>query len=176
MRIKHLIPFILLLLIVFSCEKKEEVTKQDITEKYQKEGISFDLPVGWSVKQDYTNEEGRYLQLDKYSNYKVESTMAIGILKNKQSQDSIIDHQIKQLQFFYQKVIFKTLEEKKKSQLGKYEALVTTYEADDTKNKVYGKVFVIRENDKTIYVQIVENKPDTNMSDYNIIFNTITIK
>ncbi|MDR2121893.1 MAG: hypothetical protein LBP34_02095 [Flavobacteriaceae bacterium] len=165
------------LVLIFSCSKKEEKnTKKSPAEIYQKEGVSFNLPAGWKVKQDYTRDEGRYLELDKYSNYKIESSLAIGILKKAGSTDSILDSQIKQLQFFYQKVTFNVLEEKKNTRLGKYNAITTTYEADDTRNKVYGKISVIQENDKTLFVQIVENKQNTDISDYNAIFNTFTIK
>ncbi len=173
---KRIILLFSVLFLTFSCSQKEETKKELSIETYQKEGISFNLPEGWKVKQDYTNKDGRFLELDKYSNYKVESTMAIGILNQKQSSDSILANQIKQLKFFYQKVNFKVLDENKKSKLGKYDALITNYEADDTKNKVYGKICVIQEKEKPISVQIVENKQNTDMSDYNTIFNTFALK
>jgi hypothetical protein len=173
---KKILVLFSVLFLTFSCSQKEGAKKDSVSETYQKEGISFNLPEGWKVKQDYTNKEGRYLELDKYANYKVESTMAISLLKNKQSSDSIVDSQIKQLQDYYQKVNFKVLEEKKNVKLGKYEAVATTYEADDTKNKVYGEVSVIQENDKTISVQIVENKQNADRADYQVIFTTFTIK
>lgn len=171
--------YIILLLITcftISCSKKEENnTKLSITQ-YQKDSLSFDLPVGWKVKQDYTNKTGRYLELDKYSDYKVKSTLAIGILHDNVISDSVIASQIRQLQFYYQKVNFKLLEQNKKIQLGKYPAIMTSYEADDTKNKVYGKICVIQNNNKTISVQIVDSETKEGLSEYNTIFNTFTIR
>ncbi|WP_295840911.1 hypothetical protein [uncultured Apibacter sp.] len=164
-----------LLIIIISCTKnKENNTKA--TQAYQKEGLSIDLPFYWKVKDDYLKEGNRYIELDKYANYSVESTMAISIFKQKLSVDSILNNQINQLRTFYQKVNFKVTNENKFIRLGKFDCISTFYEADDTKNKIYGQVGVIQYENKTITVQIIENKNNADMSDYNFMFNTFIIK
>lgn len=167
--------FIFSLLIVSSCTQTKE-NKTQITHTYQKEGLSINLPFNWKVKNDYFKEGNRYIELDKYTNYKVESTMAISIFNQKLSADSILNDQINQLQIFYQKVNFKIITKNTPTHLGKFDCNTTYYEADDTKDKVYGEVGVIHYKDKTITLQIVENKNNTDRSDYNFMFNTFIIK
>lgn len=175
--IRIYITIFLISILTFSCSKKEEVKEGKITAvQYQKGSLSFDLPTGWKVKQDYTDKTGRYLEIDKYADYKVESTLGISILNDIQPSDSVIANQIKQLQFYYQKINFKLLEQNKDLKLGKYNIRMTTYTADNVKNKVYGKICVTQDKNKTLLFQIVDNKPDVGFSDYNTIFNTFTIQ
>lgn len=175
--IRIYITLLLISFLTFSCSKKEEAKGEKTTfTHYQKDSLSFDLPTGWKVKQDYTNKDGRYLEIDKYADYKVESTLGITVLNEIQLSDSVIASQIRQLQFYYQKINFKLLEQNKNIKLGKYNTKMTTYEADNTKNKVYGKICVTQDKNKTILVQIIDNKPGIGLSDYNTIFNTFTIQ
>lgn len=164
-----------LLFIINSCTQSKESKKQT-TNTYQKEGLSINLPLHWKVKNDYFKEGVRYLELDKYTNYKIESTIAISIFNKKLSADSIVSDQINQLQFFYQKVNFKVTSKNKSTHLGKFNWITTYYEADDTRDKVYGEVGVMHYKDKTITLQIVEDKNNTDRSDYNVMFNTFIIK
>ena len=164
-----------LLLLISSCTQSKESKKQT-TNTYQKEGLSINLPLHWKVKNDYFKEGVRYLELDKYTNYKIESTIAISIFNKKLSADSIVSDQINQLQFFYQKVNFKVTSKNKSTHLGKFNWITTYYEADDTRDKVYGEVGVMHYEDKTITLQIVEDKNNTDRSDYNVMFNTFIIK
>jgi hypothetical protein len=163
-----------LLIIVSSCTQSKE-NKSKTTHTYQNEGLSINLPINWKVKNDYFKEGNRYLELDKYTNYKVESTMAISIFKKKLSADSILNDQINQLQYYYQKVNFKIISKNKPTHLGKFNCVTTYYEADDTKDKVYGEVGVMHYKDKTITLQIVKSKNNTDSSDYNFMFNTFII-
>jgi len=163
---------IILLSFAVSCSKQTE-GKQKADSLYQKDSLSFTLPVSWLVKDDYVNRDGRFLELDKYVDYRVKSTMAIGILSKEQPSDSILENQLKQLALYYKEVIFKVLEENKTAKLGKYSALLTTYMADDAQAKIYGRIFVIDETKHPVYVQIVEDTQNSGDSDYDAIFNSI---
>ncbi|WP_303849086.1 hypothetical protein [Apibacter mensalis] len=164
-----------LIILVCSCTQSKESNKQT-TNTYQKEGISINLPLYWKVKNDYFKEGNRYVEIDKYTNYKVESTIAISIFNKKLSADSLLSDQINQLKYFYQKVGFKVISKNKSTHIGKFDWITSNYEADDTKNKVYGEIGVTYYEDKTIILQIVEDKNNTDRSDFNVMFNTFIIK
>ena len=163
---------IILLSFAVSCSKQAK-EPQKVDNLYQKDSLSFTLPVSWLVKDDYVNRDGRFLELDKYVDYKVKSTMAIGILFKKQPSDSILGNQLKQLASYYKEITFKVLEENKTAKLGKFSALLTTYMADDTQAKIYGRIFVIDEAKNPVYVQIVEDSQSPDNLDYDTIFNSI---
>lgn len=167
----------LLSFVIISCKpnSKNTVTEDNTVTHYTHNNVSFTLPKNWTVEKQKEQTDD-YFVLNKYENYKIQGTLAITIYPEKQVTDSVFSSQIRQLKLYYSPVTFKVDEAKKAVKLGKFESEMKSYFADDTKQKAYGKLFVIQQDKKTICVQLIEMKENSLTNDYNEIFSSLEIK